>query len=163
MSYDQHAKAAAAVSARCAVVTLSDTRTEATDRSGKMVCDLLKAAGLLVVHYGVVMDDALPFERLLKSLIGREDVDVILSTGGTGVSRRDQASDVVERVIERRLEGFGELFRMLSWEEIGSGAMMSRAAGGVVGGEDGVCDAGVERGGGVGDEEADFAGVGAFD
>jgi molybdopterin adenylyltransferase len=135
MSYDQHAKAAAELSARCAVVTLSDTRTEATDSSGKMVCDLLKAGGHSIVHYGVVTDDALPFERLLKSLVGREDVDVILSSGGTGVSRRDLASDVVERVIERRLEGFGELFRMLSYQEIGSGAMMSRAVGGVAGGK----------------------------
>jgi molybdenum cofactor biosynthesis protein B len=135
MSYDQHAKAAEAIKARCAVVTLSDTRTEATDTSGKRICELLTAGGHSIVHYCIVTDDMLPFERLLKSLIAREDVDVILSSGGTGVSRRDQASDVVERVIERRLEGFGELFRMLSWEQIGSGAMMSRAVGGVAGGK----------------------------
>ena len=135
MSYDKHAKAAAKVCARCAVVTLSDTRTEATDSSGKMICDLLRAAGQSVVHYCVVKDDALPFERLLRSLLEREDVDAILTTGGTGVSRRDLASDVVGRVIERRLDGFGELFRMLSYGEIGSGAMMSRAVGGVAGGK----------------------------
>jgi molybdenum cofactor biosynthesis protein B len=74
-------------------------------------------------------------EELLGSLVGREDVDAIFTTGGTGVGRRDQTVDVVAGLLDRELEGFGELFRMLSWEQIGSGAILSRAIGGVAKGK----------------------------
>jgi molybdopterin adenylyltransferase len=137
MSYQEHAKAAAAVelTARCAVVTVSDSRTEATDVSGKRICEILSGGGHSIAHYGIVSNDRTKLAELLGLLLGRSDLDVILTTGGTGVGRRDQTVDVVERLLERQLEGFGELFRFLSWGEIGSGAILSRAIGGVAKGK----------------------------
>ena len=118
-----------------AVVTLSDTRNEETDKSGRRIRELLEADGPRVAHYQIVPDDPAVFEPLLKSLLARDDVDAVLTNGGTGISRRDQTVDVVERHLEHRLPGFGELFRMLSWEQIGSGAMLSRAVGGIARGK----------------------------
>jgi molybdopterin adenylyltransferase len=137
MSYEEHAKAAAAAElrARCAVVTVSDSRTEANDVSGKLIREILSGNGHGVVHYGVVSNDRGKLEELLGSLVGREDVDAIFTTGGTGVGRRDQTVDVVAGMLDRELEGFGELFRFLSWEQIGSGAILSRAIGGVAKGK----------------------------
>ena len=135
MPYDQHIREAAAdpaaAVARCAVVTLSDTRTPETDKSGRRIQELVHGAGHAVVDYQLIPDDPAKLRPLLEALLGRYDVDVVLTNGGTGISRRDQTVDVVEGVIEQPLPGFGELFRMLSWEQIGSGAMLSRAAGGV--------------------------------
>jgi molybdenum cofactor biosynthesis protein B len=78
---------------------------------------------------------------LLAELLGQPDVDVVLTNGGTGISRRDQTIDVIERLLDKPLPGFGELFRMLSWEQVGSGAMLSRAVGGVARGQAAVRDA----------------------
>ncbi|MGD0769271.1 MAG: MogA/MoaB family molybdenum cofactor biosynthesis protein [Tepidisphaeraceae bacterium] len=135
MSYQQHQTSAKSISARCAIVTLSDTRTIENDASGKRIGELLRGDGHVVAEHRVIPDDAEGFGRVLEELLGREDVDAILSTGGTGISRRDQAIGVIERVIESPLPGFGELFRMLSWEQIGSGAMLSRASGGIARGK----------------------------
>jgi molybdopterin adenylyltransferase len=135
MSYDQHARASADLIARCAVITSSDTRTAATDKSGDKIRQLLTAASHTVVHHQIVKDDPAELHPLLESLLGRPDVDAILTNGGTGVSQRDQTIEVVEQLIDRPLPGFGELFRMLSWNEIGSGAMLSRAAGGIARGK----------------------------
>jgi molybdenum cofactor biosynthesis protein B len=135
MSYDQHVRASADLTARCAVITLSDTRTAATDKSGDKIRELLAAASHRIIHSQIVKDDPAEFQPLLKSLLERQDVDAILTNGGTGISRRDQTIGVVEELIERPLPGFGELFRMLSWERIGSGAMLSRAVGGIAGGK----------------------------
>jgi molybdenum cofactor biosynthesis protein B len=139
MPYDQHIREAsadpAAAVARCAVVTLSDTRTPDTDKSGRKIQELLRDAGHTVADYRLIPDDPQKLQALLGELLGRYDVDVVLTNGGTGISRRDQTVGVVERVIEQPLPGFGELFRMLSWEQIGSGAMLSRAVGGVAKGK----------------------------
>ena len=135
MAYDQHAKASASIVARCAIVTLSDTRTAETDRSGQRIRELLGGAAHVVVHYQIIKDDPAQFEPLLRSLLSRDDVDVILTNGGTGISQRDQTIEVIERALTQPLPGFGELFRMLSWQEIGSGAMLSRAAGGIANGK----------------------------
>ena len=135
MAYDQHVRDAQPVVARCAVVTLSDTRSEETDKSGRRIRELLEGDGHRVAHYQIVPDDPGVFEPLLKSLLAREDVDAVLTNGGTGISRRDQTIDVVERHLDHPLPGFGELFRMLSWEQIGSGAMLSRAIGGIARGK----------------------------
>jgi molybdenum cofactor biosynthesis protein B len=135
MAYDQHIRDAAGAVARCAVFTLSDTRTEATDKSGRRICELLADAGHAVAHYQILPDDPAALEPLLRELLARADVDAILTNGGTGISRRDQTVGVVERVLDQPLPGFGELFRMLSWEQVGSGAMLSRAVGGIVGGK----------------------------
>src|SRR4051812_1972310 len=97
MAYNQHATSSAAIVARCAIVTLSDTRTPETDRSGRCIRELLDAASHTVVHYQIVKDDPAEFESLLQTLLARNDIDVILSNGGTGISRRDQTIEVVER------------------------------------------------------------------
>lgn len=133
MAYQEHQKAGAAIVARCAVVTLSDTRTATTDKSGAVIQDLLSEERHLVIFYAVIADDAGRLDALLTELLGREDVDVILTNGGTGISARDATVKVIEKRLTTPLPGFGELFRMLSWEQVGSGAMLSRALGGVAG------------------------------
>ena len=134
-SYQQHRAAAAAVSANVAVVTLSDTRTADTDTSGQRIADLMVAAGHRVVDRQLLPDDPAALGPALIALLARPDVDAVLTTGGTGVGRRDQTIDVIDRLIDVPLPGFGELFRMLSWEQVGSGAMLSRAVGGVAHGK----------------------------
>jgi molybdenum cofactor biosynthesis protein B len=135
MAYEQHLTEAAQVVAKCAVVTLSDTRTESTDKSGRRLRDLLEAEGHRLVHYQLIADEPVRLDEILAALLARDDVDVVLTNGGTGVARRDRTIEVVERRIEQPLPGFGELFRMLSWGQIGSGAMLSRATGGITRGK----------------------------
>jgi molybdenum cofactor biosynthesis protein B len=135
MSYDQHVRASSNLIARCAVITLSDTRTAATDKSGDKIRELLTAASHTIVHSQIVKDDPAELQPLLESLLKRQDIDTILTSGGTGISRRDQTIAVVERLIDQPLPGFGELFRMLSWDQIASGAMLSRAVGGIAHGK----------------------------
>lgn len=135
MAYDQHVQESSAIVARCAIITLSDTRTTATDKSGQRIGELLEAASHIVANCEIVKDDPAQFEPLLQTLLRGAAVDVILTNGGTGISRRDQTIDVVDRALTRSLPGFGELFRMLSWQEIGSGAMLSRATGGIAHGK----------------------------
>jgi molybdenum cofactor biosynthesis protein B len=135
MAYAQHLRDAAPLVAKCAVVTLSDTRTEPTDKSGRRLRELLEAEGHRLVHYQIIPDEPGPLGELLAALLAREDVEVVLTNGGTGISRRDRTIEVVQRHVEQPLPGFGELFRMLSWEQIGSGAMLSRAVGGIAQGK----------------------------
>lgn len=132
-SYDQHRSAAETIVARCAVVTLSDTRTPATDASGLRIRELLQDEGHLVAEYEVIPDDPARLDALLAALLARDDIDAVVTNGGTGISRRDATVPVIEKHIQQPLPGFGELFRMLSWEQVGSGAMLSRAVGGVAG------------------------------
>jgi molybdenum cofactor biosynthesis protein B len=134
MAYDQHKHAAQSIVARCAVVTLSDTRTEATDTSGQRIRELLEQAGHSITLATIIPDDPERLRALLRDLLANADVDCILTNGGTGISPRDNTIAVVESVLTLPLPGFGELFRMLSYEQIGSGAILSRAAGGVAAG-----------------------------
>src|SRR5436190_23227102 len=134
-AYDEHQRAAETIVARCAVLTLSDTRTSSTDKSGARIRELLEADGHSVTHYEVIPDDPPILESAFRSLLSRADVDAILTTGGTGISRRDATVSVVEKLVEQPLPGFGELFRMLSWEQVGSGAMLSRALAGISSGK----------------------------
>ena len=135
MSYASHQKAGQVISARCAVITLSDTRTEATDKSGRSIQDLLIAAGHAVSIYKIVHDDPAVLKPLLLSCLANGALDCVLTNGGTGISRRDQTIDTIETYLDQPLPGFGELFRMLSWEQIQSGAMLSRAVGGIARGK----------------------------
>jgi molybdopterin adenylyltransferase len=135
MAYQEHIQSAEQVVARCAVVTLSDTRNESTDTSGATIKRLLVEHGHQIAYYGVLRDEPALLDVLLRELLARDDVDCVLTNGGTGVSRRDMTVGVVERAIEQPLPGFGELFRMLSYEQIGSGAMLSRAVGGIARGK----------------------------
>jgi molybdenum cofactor biosynthesis protein B len=131
---DLEHKAAAPSRVGCYVITVSDTRTEATDTGGRAIAELLSAAGHDVVGHTIVQDDA----ELLRDTIGRQlanpAVQAIITTGGTGITARDSTYEVVTGLLQKRLDGFGELFRMLSYEQIGSAAIMSRACAGLVAG-----------------------------
>lgn len=135
MAYAQHKSDATGLIATAAVVTLSDTRTTANDTSGQAIHRLLRNAGHVVGQYHLIPDDRARLESLLSAVLADPSVDIVLCNGGTGISRRDQTVPVLERLIDTPLPGFGELFRMLSWEQIGSGAMLSRALGGVARGK----------------------------
>jgi molybdenum cofactor biosynthesis protein B len=127
---EQHKKTAPK-SVRCAVLTMSDSRTEETDDSGKLIKELLRNAGHEIVGYQIVKDDKRDIKDALKAFAKRDDVDAILTNGGTGISMRDSTYEVVEDFLDKTIDGFGELFRALSYQEIGSAAMMSRAIAGV--------------------------------
>ena len=131
MAYDQHIRDAAPDLARCVVITLSDTRTEATDTSGRRIREMLAEAGHAVIEHRIIHDEAVDLHHLLTEMLARDEIDAVLTNGGTGVSRRDRTIEVVQRHLDQPLPGFGELFRLLSFEQIGSGAMLSRAVGGI--------------------------------
>lgn len=135
MSVDLHRHRSRSQPVACAVVTASDTRTEADDHSGKALCDALREAGHTLEFYRIVPDDGEAIRSVLLHLAGR--VEAVVTTGGTGIGRRDRTIEVAERLIQKPLPGFGELFRVLSYEEIGPAAMLSRATAGLYGPEDG--------------------------
>ena len=114
-----------------AVLTVSDTRTEATDTSGQLILEGLAANGHRVADYRIVADDPVLIRDVLSTWAADPDVAAILTNGGTGIARRDTTYDAVAALLDKRLDGFGELFRMLSFAEIGSAAMLSRAVAGV--------------------------------
>lgn len=114
----------------CAVVTVSDTRTEETDKSGQIIKEHLTGAGHTIVDYRIVPDEPDQIGALLLELASRADTDALVFNGGTGIATRDTTFDVIDRMLEKRLDGFGELFRWLSWYEIGPAAMLSRATAG---------------------------------
>lgn len=126
-------KAQSPVSVRCAVITVSDTRTLETDTGGRAVVERLTAAGHAVVERHLVPDEPDRMRALLVALCDRGDLDAVLLTGGTGITRRDQTYETVCGLFTKPLPGYGELFRMLSYQEIGAAAMLSRAVGGLVG------------------------------
>ncbi len=131
MSYETHRELSKETPVRAAVITVSDTRTEATDASGRYLRDALRGAGIEIVDTRIVPDEAEAIEKAVDELSSR--CEAVVTSGGTGISRRDTTIEVVERKFDKELPGFGELFRMLSYEEIGSGAMLSRAAAGLCG------------------------------
>ena len=117
-----------------AVLTVSDTRTLADDRSGDTLVARIQAAHHRVGARTIERDDAAPIEAHLRRWIADPAIDVVISTGGTGITGRDVTPEAFDRVIEKRIEGFGELFRMLSYAKIGTSTMQSRALAGVAGG-----------------------------
>jgi molybdenum cofactor biosynthesis protein B len=135
MAYQEHVRDAQQVVARCAVVTLSDTRTPETDKSGKKIREFLGSEGHTVARYELIRDDPDTLHALLTDILSGDELDAVLTNGGTGVSRRDTTIEVVETHLDQVLPGFGELFRVLSFQQIGSGAMLSRAIGGVARGK----------------------------
>jgi molybdenum cofactor biosynthesis protein B len=112
-------------------LTVSDTRTPETDKSGATIRRLLTDAGHDVVDYLIVKDEPEQIRAQLDAWTTNRDIDAILSNGGTGIANRDTTYDVIAGLLEKRLDGFGELFRMISFHEIGAAAMMSRAVAGV--------------------------------
>jgi molybdopterin adenylyltransferase len=118
---------------RVAILTISDTRTPETDTGGDTVDELMRGAGHEIVHRNIVRDEASSIRTELVALLARPDVDAVITTGGTGISARDTTYEVVESMLEKKLDGFGEIFRMLSYEEIGAAAVLSRCVAGAVG------------------------------
>ncbi len=117
-----------------AVLTVSDTRTAADDRSGDTLAARIAGAGHSVGARAIDRDDADLIEARLRDWIADPAIDVVITTGGTGITGRDVTPEAFDRVLEKRIEGFGELFRMLSYQKIGTSTMQSRALAGVAGG-----------------------------
>ena len=116
---------------RCCVLTISDTRTRSTDKSGQYMLNALLRAGHEITSCEILPDNAHIVGEQVTNLIASDDAEAILITGGTGVAPRDTTYEAIEPLIEKHLDGFGELFRMLSFEQIGAAAMLSRAIAGV--------------------------------
>ena len=115
----------------CLVCTISDSKTAETDVSGRLLRELLTGAGHVVVDARIVRDEPAEVRAVVEAACADPRVQAVILTGGTGISRRDQTFAAIEGLLEVRLPGFGELFRMLSYQEIGSAAMLSRAQAGV--------------------------------
>ena len=119
------------IAVRLAILTISDTRTEANDTSGQVLIDRATAAGHYVVVRRIIPDDQAGIEAALRALIAAPGVDIVISTGGTGVTGRDVTPEAFRAVIEKEIPGFGELFRYLSYAGIGTSTIQSRALAGV--------------------------------
>lgn len=118
-------------SVACAVLTISDTRSRETDRSGELIRQNLRWRGHEVVAYEIVPDDPAAIREVLRGWIDQKQVQAVIINGGTGISGRDTTYETIEALLEKQLTGFGEIFRMLSYQEIGAAAMLSRAVAGV--------------------------------
>jgi molybdenum cofactor biosynthesis protein B len=116
---------------RCFVLTVSDTRTPETDTSGRAIADLLSHAGHTVAGRALVKDEPHEVRASIERELTSRAVDAIITTGGTGITSRDSTYEAVVGLLDKRLDGFGELFRMLSYQDIGAAAMMSRATAGL--------------------------------
>jgi molybdenum cofactor biosynthesis protein B len=122
------------VAVNIAVLTVSDTRNASNDTSGDTLAARIEAAGHRVVARAIARDDADAIADYLQAWIADPQTDVVITTGGTGVTGRDVTPEAFDRVLEKRIEGFGELFRMLSYQKIGTSTIQSRALAGVAGG-----------------------------
>ena len=134
MSVQEH-KAYAPVSVSCFVLTVSDTRTEVNDTGGQAIRQLLDGGGHSVTGHVIVRDDPEAVVRAVNVCLADAGTQVIITTGGTGITSRDGTFEAIDGLLEKRLTGFGELFRMLSYEHIGAAAMMSRAIAGTLSGK----------------------------
>jgi molybdenum cofactor biosynthesis protein B len=129
MSVAEH-KEKSKKSVGCFVLTVSDTRDEATDQSGQLIKNLLAEHGHGLAGYRIVKDEPAAIESLLEQTLASSDVEAVIVNGGTGIAPRDGTYEVIDRFLEKRLDGFGEIFRFLSYQDIGSAAIMSRAVAG---------------------------------
>ena len=133
MSVTEH-RAHSPTNVACFVLTVSDTRTLQTETSGRAIADILIGAGHTVVDRQIVKDEPTAVKHAIREEIARGRARAIITTGGTGIAKRDSTYEAVTSLFEKRLDGFGELFRMLSFQDIGAAAMLSRATAGVAGG-----------------------------
>lgn len=130
MSAHEHQQSALK-SVRVSVLTVSDTRTEADDTSGDHIRKVLTGAGHIVVEHAICRDEPTDVQALVLKWLSTGS-QIVITSGGTGITRRDTTYEALDKLIIKRLDGFGELFRMLSFEEVGAAAMMSRATAGTV-------------------------------
>ena len=130
MSYQEH-KQKAPRSVSCAVLTISDSRTELDDESGKLIRQKLSQNGHRVMFYAILKNEADSIKKKIYELLKQQELQVIITSGGTGVSHRDITVETIAPILEKKLDGFGQLFRFLSYQEIGTAAIMSRAFAGV--------------------------------
>ncbi len=138
MGYQEH-KHQAPKSVTCAVLIISGTRTEQSDESGKLIMQALKREGHQVISYSILKNDADSILKKLNGLLEEESLQVIITSGGTGASHLDITIETISPILEKKLDGFGELFRFLTYQEIGTGSIMSRAMAGVVKGRVIIC------------------------
>jgi len=134
VSYQEH-RQKAPQSVNCAVLTISDSRTEQDDESGKLIRQKLSQNGHRVISYSILKNEADSIEKEIHKLVRQEELQVIITSGGTGASHRDITVETIFPILEKKLDGFGELFRFLSYQEIGTASIMSRAIAGVVAGK----------------------------
>ncbi len=134
MGHQDH-KEASPRSVSCAVITISDSRTEESDESGRFLKESLAAAGHAVVFYTLLKNDPVAIRSTLAELLPRPDIQVIVTSGGTGASQRDVTIETLMPMLDKKLDGFGELFRYLTYQEIGTTSIMSRAMAGVIRGK----------------------------
>ena len=132
MSHQEH-RARGPVAVGCFVLTVSDTRTIETDSSGRAIREFLERAGHQVTGFAIVRDEPAQVTASVKQWLTDAATRVIITTGGTGITARDGTFEAVDALFEKRLDGFGELFRMLSYDDVGSAAMLSRACAGTIG------------------------------
>ncbi|MCL1463321.1 MogA/MoaB family molybdenum cofactor biosynthesis protein [Argonema galeatum] len=121
----------AKITVNCAIITVSDTRTPETDRSGQLIKQLLLDSGHAVGTYAILKDEPEQIQEQMLSLGNRSDLHALIFNGGTGIAPRDTTYDTLEKLLEKTLPGFGELFRWLSYQEIGARAIASRAVAGI--------------------------------
>jgi len=134
VTYLEH-KEKAPRSVSCAVLTISDSRTEQDDDSGRLIRQKLTENGHQVVFYAILKDEADSIKNKIYELLSQEELQVIITNGGTGASHRDITVETISPILEKKLDGFGELFRFLTYQEIGTASIMSRAIGGVARGK----------------------------
>jgi len=125
-------RAQAPASVGCFVLTISDSKTPETDTSGALIRELLSVSGHRVTGHAIVKDEPAQVAAVIRSGCAAPSVEAFILTGGTGITSRDSTYEAIDALLDKRLAGFGELFRMLSYQEIGAAAMLSRAQGGVV-------------------------------
>jgi len=138
MGYHEH-KRHEVKNVACAVITTSDSRTEQDDESGALIKQRLIAGGHRVTHYTILKNDAVAIRQQVQELLLHADVQVIITSGGTGLSHKDVTVDTIAPLLQKKLDGFGELFRQLTYLEIGAGSVLSRALAGVANGKVIIC------------------------
>jgi molybdopterin adenylyltransferase len=130
MAHQPHPDSAA-IAVNCSVITVSDTRTDQTDKSGQLIKELLIEANHIIGNYTIIKDEPVEIKQQIELLGRNQDIEAVILNGGTGIAPRDTTYDAIEKLLEKVLPGFGEIFRFLSYEEIGSRAIASRAIAGI--------------------------------
>jgi molybdopterin adenylyltransferase len=131
MGYNEH-KRLEIKNVCCAVLVTSDSRTEENDESGKLIKQRLVDSGHKVIYYTILKNDAQAIKNKITELVKQDEVQVIITSGGTGLSHKDVTVDTIQPMLEKKLDGFGELFRSLTYQELGTASVMSRATAGVI-------------------------------